>query len=241
MLSKKQITFRVKYDWRCIVLFENLESWLIQVATQYGYVGALTVSILGNLIPFIPIPYLAAIFYMAAYLPIDPIILGAVSGIGGAIGKTIIYIVSFGSGKLIGEEEEYRISRLRKLLDKYGALAVFIFTITPSPDDIIIIPLGLIRYNFTKFFIACLIGKCMLSIGVAVFGQKFIEYLNLLLGGSIWGTIISVIFLAIITVLLLKIDWIIVTDIVDREGWKGIIRRLRSGEWREFLVKKESK
>ena len=218
-----------------------MEDWLIYMVTQHGYLGAVIISILGNLIPFIPIPYLVAIFYMAAYLPVNALLLGILSGIGGAIGKMIIYIFSFGSGRLMGEEEQYRIARLRDLLDKYGALAVFIFTVTPSPDDVIIIPLGLIRYSFSKFFLATLLGKTILSIGIAVFGRNFVNYLNIVLGGSLWGAVISIIILVILTVILLKIDWIIVTDIVDREGWRGIIRRLRNGEWKEFLVKKEIK
>ena len=221
-------------------MLENLEKWLIQIVVEHGYLGAFIVSVLGNLIPFIPIPYLVAIFYMAAYLPVEPVILGIISGIGGTAGKVIVYIFSFGSGKLIGEEKEYRIARLRQLLDKYGALAVFVFTITPSPDDIVIIPLGLIRYSFFKFLIACLAGKIALSMFIAVFGKTFVNILGLMLGGSIYGAIASIIFLIIITVALLKIDWMIIADIVDQEGWKGVIRRLRDGRWREFLVKKES-
>jgi len=221
-------------------LLENLEDWLIQIVVEHGYLGAFLVSLLGNLIPFIPIPYLVAIFFMAAYLPVNPVLLGFVSGIGGAVGKAIIYIFSFGSGKLMGEEHEYRIARLRQLLDKYGWLAVFILTVTPSPDDIVIIPLGLIRYSFSKFIAACAIGKIILSIFIAVFGRTFISAAEIWLGGSIYGAIASIIFLIVITAALLKIDWIIVTDIVDQEGWRGIIRRLRSGQWRDFLVKKKS-
>ncbi len=222
-------------------MFEEMQKWLIDIAMNYSYLGAFIVSIIGNLIPFIPIPYLVAIFYMAYYLPVNEILLGIISGVGGAVGKTIVYILSFGSGKLIGEEHEYRIARLRQLLDKYGAFAVFIFTVTPSPDDVVIIPLGLIRYSFMKFFMACALGKIILSIIVAVFGKAFIKTTGEALGGDIYGVIASIIFLVIVTVALLKIDWMIVTDIVDREGWKGVIRRLREGRWKEFLVKKEEK
>lgn len=222
-------------------MLENIEKWLIQIVIEHGYLGAFIVSVLGNLIPFIPIPYLVAVFYMAAYLPVDPVLLGIISGIGGAVGKVIIYILSFGSGRLIGEESEYRIARLRQLLDKYGALAVFIFTITPSPDDVIIIPLGLIRYSFFKFLLACLLGKIALSMFIAVFGKTFVDIMGLWLGGSLHGAIASIVFLVIVTAALLKIDWMIVTDIVDQEGWRGVIKRLRDGRWKEFLVKKKPK
>lgn len=221
-------------------MLEELEEWFKQIVIEHGYFGAFLVSILGNLIPFIPIPYLVAIFYMAAYFPVNPVLLGFISGVGGTVGKAIVYILSFGSGKLIGEESEYRIARLRQLLDKYGALAVFIFTITPSPDDVVIIPLGLIRYSFFKFLVSCLLGKVALSIFIAVFGKMFVDLMSIWLGGSIYGTIASIIFLIITTAALLKIDWMIVTDIVDQEGWRGIIRRLRNGRWREFLVKNKT-
>ncbi|MEM3615102.1 MAG: VTT domain-containing protein, partial [Candidatus Methanomethylicia archaeon] len=182
-------------------MWEELREWLMWIALNYGYPGALIISILGNFLPFIPIPYLVAVYYMAAYLPVEPIILGVVSGLGGAIGKSVIYGIGVEGRRIILNEERInQMEKFKEMLGKYGAIAVFLVTVTPAPDDIVIIPLGLIKYSFIKFFIATFLGKTMLSIAIALFGRYFTEYLNTILGeGSIYGIIISIIILALTT------------------------------------------
>jgi len=216
---------------------------MMKIALSYGYIGALIISILGNFIPFMPIPYLLAIYYMAGYLLVDPIILGIVSGIGGAIGKSVVYALGFEGGKLIiSEEKKRQIEKFKELLGKYGAVAVFFVTVTPSPDDIVIIPLGLVKYSFIKFFIATLLGKIILSIIVALTRKYFTEYLNIVFGeGNIYGIVISLVILTITTLSILKIDWIKVADILDREGSRGLIIRIIKGDWREILIDKRKK
>jgi len=224
-------------------LFEWLMDVLMKIALNYGYVGAIIVSILGNFLPFIPIPYLIAIYYMASYMPVDPIILGIVAGIGGAIGKSVIYLLGFeGSKIIITEEKRRQIEKFKEMLGKYGAIAVFFATVTPSPDDIVIIPLGLVRYSFIKFFIATALGKILLSIAVALFGKYFTEQLNIVFGeGNIYGILISIIVLLIMTWIILKIDWIKVAEIVDTSGLRGLIGIVIQGRWRELLLSSNKK
>jgi membrane protein DedA with SNARE-associated domain len=216
---------------------------LMKIALNYGYVGAIIVSILGNFLPFIPIPYLIAIYYMASYMPVDPIILGIAAGIGGAIGKSVIYLLGFeGSKIIITEEKRKQIEKFKEMLGKYGAIAVFFVTVTPSPDDIVIIPLGLVRYSFIKFFIATALGKILLSIAVALFGKYFTEQLNIVFGeGNIYGILISIIVLLIMTWIILKIDWIKVAEIVDTSGLRGLIGIVIQGRWRELLLSSNKK
>jgi membrane protein DedA with SNARE-associated domain len=216
---------------------------LMKIALNYGYVGAIIVSILGNFLPFIPIPYLIAIYYMASYMPVDPIILGIAAGIGGAIGKSVIYLLGFeGSKIIITEGKRRQIEKFKEMLGKYGAIAVFFATVTPSPDDIVIIPLGLVRYSFIKFFIATALGKILLSIAVALFGKYFTEQLNIVFGeGNIYGILISIIVLLIMTWIILKIDWIKVAEIVDTSGLRGLIGIVIQGRWRELLLSSNEK
>ncbi|MEM3986104.1 MAG: VTT domain-containing protein [Candidatus Methanomethylicia archaeon] len=221
-------------------MFEWISDLMMKIALNYGYIGALIVSILGNFIPFLPIPYLLAIYYMAGYLQVDPIILGIVSGFGGAIGKSVIYMLGFEGSKLItSEEKRKQIEKFKELLGKYGAIAVFFVTVTPSPDDVVIIPLGLIKYSFIKFFIATALGKIILSTVVALTGKYFTEYLNIVFGEeNIYGILISLIILTITTLSILKIDWMKVADILDREGPRGLIIMIIKGRWKELLIEK---
>jgi len=215
----------------------DLYNWLLEISKGIGgYTGIFVVSILGNLIPFMPIPYLAVVFFYAAYVPgVDPYVIGLISGIGGGIGKLIVYLFSRGASKLLPDEKEEQLKIFSKLIGDYGALAVFIFAATPSPDDVIITVLGIAKYNVLKFFIAVTLGKIIISILTAIFGKMF----NFLLGeeGSWYSFIYSLVFFFIITWIILSIDWMSVLEITNKEGWKGLAIKLRDVKERKKIFK----
>ncbi|RLE62918.1 MAG: hypothetical protein DRJ38_08760 [Thermoprotei archaeon] len=219
---------------------EWLVDWLYDLALKYGYLGAFIVSILGNLLPFMPIPYLAAIFLFTANVPgVDPLIVGLVSGLGGGIGKLIVFFTGWGVSSFLSEEQEKQMDAFKKLLGDYGALAAFLFAATPSPDDIIIIPLGLIKYSTWKFFTAITAGKIVISIATSYFGVFF--------GGvfSEWGILssitASILFLAVFTWVLFKIDWVKVMLTINEKGWRGFVKIIWRGEWNIFIRSKKSR
>ncbi len=219
---------------------EWLIDWLYDLALKYGYLGAFIVSILGNLLPFMPIPYLAAIFLFTANVPgVDPLVVGLISGIGGGIGKLIVFLTGWGVSSFLSEEQEKQMAAFKKLLGDYGALAAFLFAATPSPDDIIIIPLGLIKYNAWKFFAAVTAGKIVISIATSYFGVFFGEVFS---GWGVLSSIIaSILFLAIFTWILFRINWVKVMLMINEKGWRGFIRIILEGRWDVFIQSKKSK
>ena len=105
-----------------------LINWLLSIAHGVGgYLGIFVISILGNMLPFIPIPYLLAVYLYAMYIPgSNPIVVGIVSALGGGIGKLIIYLTGRESSRLIlSDESRKRYERIGKLIGNYGALMVF--------------------------------------------------------------------------------------------------------------------
>jgi membrane protein DedA with SNARE-associated domain len=95
-----------------------------------------------------------------------------------------------------------------KLFDKYGPAAIFFFALTPLPDDLLFIPLGVMRYPFWKAFIPALLGKTAMSFILAFAGQQSIEFIEVVFGGSgLLGTVITVALLVVIIVAMIKIDW----------------------------------
>ena len=215
--------------------------WLLSIALSVGgYAGIFLVSVIGNIIPFMPIPYLTVIFLYTAYIPgASPLIVGTISGIGGGIGKLVVYFLSMEASKfLLSPETLERLEAFKKLMGKYGALAVFIFAATPSPDDIVIAILGITRYSVTKFFIAVTLGKIVISVATAYFGKamNLLVYHNPLL-----GTVITVVLLVVFTWLIIKIDWITMLEVVDKEGWSRFIDKVRRGEIKLFIENKKEK
>jgi hypothetical protein len=52
----------------------------------------------------------------------------------------------------------------QRLVKRYGATAAFVAAITPIPDDLVYVPLGLAKYCPRRFFVATLSGKIILLI-----------------------------------------------------------------------------
>lgn len=214
--------------------------WLFQVASGVGgYLGIFVVSILGNLIPFIPIPYLLVVYLYAAFIPgSNPLSVGLVSGLGAGVGKLLVYLFSRGASSVVlSNETRERYARVSKMIGNWGMFAVFLFAATPSPDDVIIIPLGFMGYDPLKFFLGVTAGKVAISIAAAYTGRV----VSKLSHGEFWtATIVSVVLFMIVMVLLLVLDWEKILEVVSERGLRGLIEELRRGG-SGFLVKKKQK
>lgn len=190
-----------------------------------GYPGVFIVSVLGNLVPFIPIPYLAAVYLYALKLQgANPLIIGVVSGMGGAVGKMAAYMLGRGARMLISKDKAARYERIGRMLKSYGALAAFLFAVTPSPDDAIVIPLGLMKYDALKVFLGLAAGKTVLSTATAYAGfiVARISRYELLL-----EFVASVLLFAIVILLLTYLDWEKILEAIAEEGLRGFLRSVR--------------
>ncbi len=195
-------------------------------ALHYGYAGVFLISLLGSLVPFLPVPYLVVVILLSSKL--DPLTLGILAGIGGSLGKITSYILGRSGYELFKPDTRKNMDALRGLIGKYGDIGVFIFAVSPLPDDIYLIPIGMMKYPFWRFIIANTAGKIVLAVGVAFFSRAYFGLAASLVGqGSL---IVALAFLLpaliIITILLLRIDWYLVATIVRRDGWKAVLARL---------------
>ena len=180
--------------------------WMMELVTVYGYVGAFLVCIIGNISIFIPIPFALIVYAFGSTL--NPLLLGLVSGLGSAIGEMVSYFLGWGGRKIIEGKYGSRLDAVKRLITRYGVLSVFLVALLPLPDDLLLIPLGMMRYDFKKTFIALLLGKTLMCIFLAYAGAFSFSYLrDLFAGGGIVGGVASVIILVIIIIVMLKIDW----------------------------------
>jgi membrane protein YqaA with SNARE-associated domain len=143
---------------------------------------------------------------LAAFL--DPFLLAIAGGIGSAVGEISGYLFGYYGHKMIGEERQRKMEFMVKFLDHYGPVAVFLFALTPLPDDILFIPLGMMRFSFLKVFIPCVLGKISMCFIVAYSGRYSVEFIRTLFGDGGWLTgIITALLLVAIIVAMFKIDW----------------------------------
>lgn len=194
------------------MILDDLTNWLKSFA-QYGYVGIFLISFLGATSVFIPIPSTFVIFIIAANTAFDPLLIAVFAGLGAAIGELSGYLIGLGGRKVIGEKYKRKMDILMKLFKRFGSIVIFVFALTPLPDDLLFIPLGVMRYKILHAFIPALVGKFVSNLIVAYAGRFLIFAIRDFFGAEgegiafFIGTILAAVLLVVVLVIMFKVDW----------------------------------
>lgn len=181
---------------------------------DFGYLGILLISFVGSIIVFVPVPYFPVLITAAFNDNLDPTLISLSSAIGAVIAKLVIFYASYYGRNILSSKIKGKMVPLQRLLGRYGAIGAFIAAISPIPDDIVYIPLGLAKYSPWKFAIATFLGKFLFNelfvLGAIYFGKPFVN--NLMSNSAnmdylIVVTIVSIAAMGLIIYFALKIDW----------------------------------
>jgi len=181
---------------------------------EYGYIGILIITFFASIILFIPVPYFPVLFTAGIDQNLDPHLVSLSSAVGAVIAKLIIFYVSYYGRNILSSKTKKRMLPLQRLLSKYGWPGAFAAALTPIPDDLVYIPLGLAKYNPAKFAIATFAGKFILNefivFGSVLLGRPVVEVLTSENTDPIYlyiGIGVSISILILIIFLYLRIDW----------------------------------
>ncbi|MFX1440054.1 MAG: YqaA family protein [Promethearchaeota archaeon] len=165
--------------------------WLVNISLLMGYPGAFIVSFLGNATILLPFPYVGIPFVLGGLRELvpdafvfDPWLVGLIAGLGAALGEMVSYLVGYGGGTLIDEDQK---NGFRNFVQKYPSatpLALWFLAVTPIPDDVLLVPLGAAKYPMWKVFVPQLIGKTMFLTAIAWAGRIGMDWISVLLGGT---------------------------------------------------------
>ncbi|MEM1586964.1 MAG: VTT domain-containing protein [Candidatus Bathyarchaeia archaeon] len=186
----------------------QVASWLRDIAQKYGYFGVFLTSFLGTLSIVFPIPYTIIIFMLGGLL--DPNLLALSAGAGSVLGEIVGYLIGYYGFFFVSDERRRKIEPIMKVFSKYGAIAIFIFALTPLPDDLLLIPLGIMRLPFTKVFLPCFLGKTVMCFILAYGGRFSIKIIRDLIGseeGDLFIIAVTSILLIVIIIIVFKVDW----------------------------------
>lgn len=156
-------------------------SFLIGLVISFGYLGVFLASLIGSASIFLPVP--SFLIVTAAGTTLNPVLVGVAAGLGAAIGELVGYLIGLGllyGKKKIGRKKEHKYTKLVKrwFAKKKGPAIIFIFALTPLPDDIVGVVCGAIKYDVKKFFLATLAGKILLHIALAYAGLYGLEIIR---------------------------------------------------------------
>lgn len=135
----------------------------------YGYLGIFVISFLAGSIMLIPLPYAAVVFTLGGVL--NPVLVGAASGLGASSGAMTIYLAGYGGHSLLPNIKSSLYSRLMNWVQRRGSIAVFIMSAVFNPLFIpMTIAMGMLRFRLWKFFLMCWAGFTVKGLMIAYFG-----------------------------------------------------------------------
>jgi membrane protein YqaA with SNARE-associated domain len=140
---------------------------------------------------------------------LDPFWIAVSGGAGSALGEFFGYFLGYWGRAVVSEKQQKKVDYILKILNRYGSVTIFLFALTPLPDDLLFIPLGIMRYSFLKALVPSLLGKTLMCFIVAYGGHLSIGIIETLFGGvgGPFTIIASAVLLVIVIVLMFKIDW----------------------------------
>jgi membrane protein YqaA with SNARE-associated domain len=219
IISIVSIDFLINKSHR--VLIENVSKFPPFQNLYSGLLITFFVCLIGNLLPF-PTPYTFVVCYSSlpflSLNPLIPLLVGFIASLGCLIGEMGGYLTGRAASTMISEKSLVKLSRYQKILINHPKLApslVFIAALTPINDDMITVPLGILKYSFKKTVFWCWLGKLGLML---IFAYNLFSICSLL-GGENWIlSILTIYAITIFVYLMIKIDLIELYNKIFNKG-----------------------
>ncbi len=171
------------------LFFGDNPDFLGKIVKTYGLVGLFIATIIATSTILLPLPIDLLIVLIGA----NPALLGYASfglldifglallvGFGAAIGEMTAYTLGLAGGKVaekLGSKDFAKLDVIKRDIQKYGTLLIFIGAMTPFPFDLIGIAAGLVRFDPKKLFLGAFCGKTIRYFVILLasnFGSPFI-------------------------------------------------------------------
>ena len=151
----------------CVLIIQHRE-YIDQIA-RWGYVGCFFINILTSGTLVMPGFGMVLTFTLGGVL--NPAIVGAVAGIGEAIGATGAYFTGYGGRGLFADRSSGLYLRFSNIMDRHGSKAVFFIAaiITPIYYPFAVF-LGMLRFGWIRFFLATWAGRTVKNMVLAYLG-----------------------------------------------------------------------
>lgn len=145
----------------------NVERW-----GAYGYLGTFLLTLLSSATVLVPSVALGAALKFGAAATLDPIVVGLVAGLAAGLGESTGYLAGRSGAELAHIRERRSYQQIAHWVERRGTLTVFVLAAIPLPlIDLAGLAAGAMNVPFARFELACIAGKIVRFIPVALLGR----------------------------------------------------------------------
>ncbi|MGB6873663.1 MAG: VTT domain-containing protein [Dehalococcoidia bacterium] len=154
----------------------------IEEIAEWGYFGCFFINVLTNGTFILPGFGIVLTFTLGGVL--NPAIVGAVAGIGEAIGATGAYFTGYAGRRLFRDSNSGLYLRFSNIIDRHGSKSIFFVSAVLSPFFYpFAVFLGMVRFGWVRFFLATWAGRTVKSMVLAYLGyfglRSILQWLGL--------------------------------------------------------------
>ncbi|MHB1316783.1 MAG: DedA family protein [Minisyncoccota bacterium] len=151
------------------------------IGVENAYLLMFILALIGGLSTFSGVPYHVVLVALAVG-GVNIFLLGAITAIGVMVGDSTSYYIGYKGGGLLPEKAQIFLGRLRDIKNKYPKLlpVIFLFygSFLPFSNDVVVIPMGILKYPFWRVMVPLGIGNIIFNIGlglIAVYAYDFLK------------------------------------------------------------------
>jgi membrane protein DedA with SNARE-associated domain len=136
----------------------------------WGYLGCFVISVLTNATFILPGVGIVLTFTLGGVL--NPAIVGVVAGIGEAVGAIGAYFTGYAGGRgLLRDNNSGLYLRFGNMIERHGSKVIFFVSAVLSPFFYpFAVFLGMVRFDWVRFFFATWAGRTVKSMVLAYLG-----------------------------------------------------------------------
>ena len=182
------------------------------LAAQFGAPGMFVAGLVGNASILVQVPYTLPLLSVAldgATLP-HLLVLGLACGIGAGVGEIISYLIAdavLARTPGLPESRVYRwIERNTERHPVLTKVAIFVWAVTPLPDDTVIVPLAMVDYGVRRIALPLFLGKVVHNLVIAFAFYAFSSWSTAQASPQVKTDFALVIIVAFVLVVLYQVE-----------------------------------
>ena len=182
------------------------------LAAEFGAPGMFVAGLLGNASILVQVPYTLPLLSVAldgATLP-HLLVLGFACGVGAGVGEIISYLIA---DAILARATDLPESRVYQWIERnteqhpvLTKLAIFVWAVTPLPDDTVIVPLATVDYGVRRISLPLFLGKVVHNLAIAFAFYAFSSWSTAQASPQVRTDFALVIIVAFVLVLLYQVE-----------------------------------